>query len=254
MSGRGVALVNREFVRQTPVAPGGRIRQMAARRTWGEAAPADFEVVGIVDNEHFRGVESEAVPAFYVSTRQYPLRYASILVAAGSQEAGLGAAIRAAVRDAEPGASLGPMRPLDDIEADQQLLRTLTTDIVAGLALMALSLAGLGLHGLLTLIVSGQRQEIGIRLALGASRSQIANRIVRDSLVPVGVGIVAGVGLAQLAGGAIRSLLVDVSVLDPLVTATVCVLMLGVGLIASVVPARNASRVDPARTLRGSLN
>jgi putative ABC transport system permease protein len=158
--------------------------------------------------------------------------------------------IRAAVRDAEPGASLSRLRRLAAVAADQQLVRTLTTNVVGGLALSALVLASVGLHGLLTLMVSGRRRDIGIRLALGASRRSVVNRVIGDSLRPVLLGVGAGLMLAQLAGDAIRSMLVEISVLDPAVLIGVSGLMIAVGLLAAVVPARRAGRVDPARALR----
>jgi putative ABC transport system permease protein len=179
------------------------------------------------------------------------LTSASILVASASGDADMTAEIRAAVQEAEPRASLRRVRRLDDISADQQLVRTLTTDVVSSLALIALLLASVGLHGLLTLVVAGRRRDIGIRLALGASRGSVANRVIADSLQPVFLGVVMGLVLAQLAGDAIRSLLVDISVLDPAVLFGVAALMVAVGVLAAVVPARRASHVDPAIALRG---
>jgi predicted permease len=246
----GVALVNQAFIRRMPLSPGRRIRQGSARRTWGEAAPDEFVVVGIVEDERFRGAEEDVEPALYLSTRQFPLTSASIVVASTSDTADMAGDIRAAVRDAEPGASLSRIRRLDDVAADQQLVRTLTTNVVGGLALIALVLASVGLHGLLTLMVSGRRRDIGIRLALGASRRSVVNRVIGDSLRPGLLGVGAGLMLAQLAGDAIRSMLVEISVLDPAVLIGVSGLMIAVGLLAAVVPARRAGRVDPARALR----
>jgi ABC-type antimicrobial peptide transport system permease subunit len=134
--------------------------------------------------------------------------------------------------------------------ADQQLTRTLTTNLVGGFAALSLLLASVGLHGLLTLIVTGRRREIGIRLALGASRHSVARMVIRESVRPTIVGLGAGLLLAQLASDSIRALLVDITASDPWSLAAVTVFMLGVGFAAAAIPARQATRVDPARTLR----
>jgi ABC-type antimicrobial peptide transport system permease subunit len=108
-----------------------------------------------------------------------------------------------------------------------------------------------GLHGLLTLVVTGRRREIGIRLALGASRGTVAGLVIRESVRPVLIGLLTGLLLAQLASDSVRALLVDVTASDPWSLAGVTLFMIVVGVAAAAIPARHAASVDPARTLRG---
>jgi ABC-type antimicrobial peptide transport system permease subunit len=151
----------------------------------------------------------------------------------------------------EPSVSLTAATTLQGVQEDQQLTRTLTTNLVGGFAGLSLLLAMVGLHGLLSLIVNGRRREIGIRLALGASRGTVAGLVVRESVRPVLIGVLAGLLLAQLASDGVRALLVDITASDPWSMIGVTVFMLVVGLAAAAIPARQAARVDPARTLRG---
>jgi putative ABC transport system permease protein len=136
------------------------------------------------------------------------------------------------------------------VAADQRLARSLTTDLVGGFAALSLLLACVGLHGLLTLVVTGRRKEIGVRLALGAPRSTVAGLVIRESLRPMFLGLLLGLLLSQPASAGVRTLLVGVSPLDPLALTMVTVFMVAVGVTAAVLPARKAARVDPAVTLR----
>jgi predicted permease len=251
LSSAGVVMVNEAFMRRTPLTLGRRLRVSAPRFTWGDAAPEEFAIVGVVEDERFRGREADVEPAVYVSTRQFPLSDFVLLVRASRSPSDVGDALRALVRQVEPSVSLTAATTLQGVQEDQQLTRTLTTNLVGGFAGLSLLLAMVGLHGLLSLIVNGRRREIGIRLALGASRGTVAGLVVRESVRPVLIGVLAGLLLAQLASDGVRALLVDITASDPWSMIGVTVFMLVVGLAAAAIPARQAARVDPARTLRG---
>jgi putative ABC transport system permease protein len=250
LSSAGVVMVNEAFMRRTPLTLGRRLRVSAPRFNWGDAAPEEFAIVGVVEDERFRGLEADVEPAVYVSTRQFPLSDFALLVRASGPRSDFGDALRALVRQVEPSVSLTAATTLQGVQADQQLTRTLTTDLVGGFAALSLFLASVGLYGLLTLIVTGRRREIGIRLALGASRGTVAGLVIRESLRPMLIGVLTGLLLAQLASASVRALLVDISASDPWSLVGVTVFMLIVGLAAAALPARQATRVDPARTLR----
>jgi hypothetical protein len=221
----------------------------APRATWGTAAPDAFAVVGVVEDERMTGREGAPEPAVYVSTRQFPQTELSVVGRRAPGRPDAGVALRAAVREVESRASLGSVQALERIDADQRLSRTVTTDLVTAFAGVALLLAGMGLHSLLSLAVASRRREIGIRLALGATRGGVASLVVRDSVRAVGFGLVAGLTIAQLAGEGTRALLVDAQGSDLKLLAGVVVLMLGLGAATAVLPARRASRVDPVETL-----
>jgi len=250
LSSAGVVVVNEAFMRRTSLALGRRVRVSAPRFNWGDAAPEDFAIIGVVEDERFRGLEADVEPAVYVSTRQFPLHDFVLLVRSPRARSDFGDALRALVREVEPSISLTAAITMRSVQEEQQLTRTLTTNLVTGFASLCLLLASVGLYGLLTLIVSGRRREIGIRLALGASRGTVAGLVIRESVRPILIGLLAGLVLAQLAGNSVRALLVDVTASDPWSLAGVTIFMFFVGVVAAAIPARQATRVDPANSLR----
>lgn len=125
-----------------------------------------------------------------------------------------------------------------------------TAWITAILAVLAALLAALGLYGVLAHIVAQQRREIGIRMALGAGVSTVVRQVVRHACGMVAVGLVLGLAATATLTRVLASLLYGVSPLDPLALLLACGAMLGVGLLAAVLPARRAARVQPVTVLR----
>jgi putative ABC transport system permease protein len=118
------------------------------------------------------------------------------------------------------------------------------------LAVCALFLASLGIFGVVGYSVERRRQELGIRMALGAARQDLLRMVLRQGMTPVIPGLGAGVVGALLAGRLISSLLFDISANDPVTLATVVLVVAAVALVACFVPARRAMRVDPIVALR----
>ena len=254
----GVAVVNEAFVRAHggPVV-GRRLRTGAARMTWGTSAPEEFEILGVVENERFRGLELPSEPAVYLSTRQFAQTTFTLLIAtanatrAGSDPRAVAREVRAGVHAIEPGATVGAPRLLADILRDQLVARRVTADVIGGFAGSALALAALGVYGVLSMLVASRTREIGVRLALGASPSRIAGGVVRESMWNTAPGLVAGVGLAVFAGRLLESFLVGVNSSDPVTLALVVATMMSAAVLAALIPAMRAARVDPAIALRG---
>ena len=154
---------------------GRRIRTSTPQGMAGATAPAEFEIVGVVRNERFRGLEQPSQPAFYLSTRQFPQTDVSILARTSSDDAlDLATRVRAAVRAVDRAITFDSPTTLDRILAEQLVARRMTTGVIGGLAGAALALAALGLYGLLTVLVAARRRDIGVRLALGASPQRVA--------------------------------------------------------------------------------
>jgi putative ABC transport system permease protein len=247
----GVAVVNEAFAR----AAGGRVigrslRTSSARFTWGEAAQVDFRIVGVVENERSRGLEIPVGPAMYLSTRQFPQHGVTMLLRTGRDPLAFAAGVRAALRAAEPGATLSAPRELSSILADQLVARRVTTGVIGWFALAALALAALGLYGLLAMHVAGRTREIGVRLAIGASPAVVARQVVGESLVNAALGVALGAALALATGRALRGLLVGVSARDPITLGVVALVLLAVATLAALFPARRAALVDPMCALR----
>jgi predicted permease len=249
----GAVLVNEAFVRRAGAGPvlNRRIRSRTPQFNWGPGMPDEFRVVGIVEDERFRGLEHPAEPAVYMSTRQFPQRdFAMLVRTAGDPQAAM-SALRAAVRAIDPAAAIGRVRTLDAILREQLAERHMTTGVINGFAGAALALAVLGLYGLLILLVAGRMRETGIRIALGASPSAMVRQIVGTSVATAAIGVAAGILLALAAGSLLESLLVGISARDVTTVVVVSVLLLIVAAVTALPPARRAARIDPAIVLRG---
>ena len=213
--------------------------------------PGEFRIVGIVANERFRGLERPSEPAVYLSTRQFPQLQLVMLLRTTKDARSLAAPARDAVRRFDPSLPVETMSTLSAILAEQLVARRATTHVIDGFAAGALSLAALGLYGLLALLVASRTRETGVRLALGSSPQREAARVVGECAANAAIGVACGLVLALVSGRLIRSLLVGVTSGDPQTLLGVSIAMLIVALAAGALPAWRAARVDPATALRG---
>ncbi|HEY7505024.1 MAG TPA: ABC transporter permease [Gemmatimonadales bacterium] len=235
------------------------INQAAARRFFAGREPIGQRlafwgrsrtIVGIVADEHFRGVAEDAPPAVYPPIAQVPVASASLLVRAEGDLTGLVPAIREVVWSLDPQVALSDIEPLSHTLAASLARPRFTTLLLGGFAALGVVLACVGIHGVLSYAVTQRTRELGIRLALGAPRRRVLGQIVGQSLaltlVGIGIGLAGGLGLTRL----LRSLLFGVAPTDPAVFAATAVSLAAVGIAASCLPARRASRVDPMIALR----
>ena len=249
----GAAVINEAFARDLGGRVlGRRIRTDTPRALAGSAAPTEFEIVGVVRNERFRGLEQPSQPAFYLSTRQFPQTDLSILARTSSGDAlALAPRVRAAVRTVDRAITFDQPTTLDRILAEQLVARRMTTGVIGGLAGAALALAALGLYGLLTVLVAARRRDIGVRLAIGASPQRVARDVLGEGLRNAVGGAVVGILLALLAGRLVSGLLVDVTAADPWTLGAVAATLIAVAALAAVGPAWRAASVNPIAVLRG---
>lgn len=250
IDGPGVAVVNEAFAREAGGRVIGRRLRSGTPRFMYPAAPAQFEIVGVVNNERVGGLEQPAPPAYYLSTRQFPQTSLTILVRTTGDPLAMAPALRTALRAADPATTVDRPVPLRQILSDQLVARTVTTDLIGGFALTAVALAALGMYGLLAVLVSSRRRELGVRLAIGASPASVARLVIGDSLWNAGLGVVLGGVLSVITGRLIQGLLVDVSPHDPITLAVVVAALLSVAAVAALLPARRAARIDPVDALR----
>jgi predicted permease len=255
-SAGGVVVVNEAFARTAVdgVVLNRVLRSSVARLNWNDArVPSEFRIVGIVEDERFRGLEQPSQPAVYMSTRQFPQQQLAMLIRADVEPASIATSARERVRAFDPGVPVANLSALSSILAEQLVTRRATTQVINGFAGGALALAGLGLYGLLALLVSARMRETGIRLALGSSPAVEARRVVRECVASATLGIAGGLGLALLFGRLAQSLLVGVSPRDTPTLTVVSTAMLAVAACAALLPAWRAARVDPASVLRGEV-
>jgi predicted permease len=223
----GAVLINEALAREIGGrALGRRIRSGTPRFLYGNAAPNEFEIVGIVRNERSRGLEQPASPALYMSTRQFPQQTFALIARTAGEPSAIAADVRSAVRAIDPAITLSRPASVEALLAEQLVARRVTTEVISGFAIAALALAALGMYGLLAMLVAGRTREIGVRVALGASPGVVARTIVGDSLRNTAAGLAIGALLALAAGRLIESLLVGVSGHDPTTLAVVSAALL----------------------------
>jgi putative ABC transport system permease protein len=189
-------------------------------------------------------------PEVYYCYKQFPLYDPAIIVRTAGEPASLIAQIRRDIQAANSRAVITNVRTLEDVAdesiADQRLRAMLATIFSA----LALGLGMLGIYGVTSYTVEQRTHEIGIRVALGASRHQVANLIMAKALRLAGIGAGLGVAGAYLVARWISSLFFGVSASDPLALAAACLLLLAAAAVATAYPTRRALRVDPADALR----
>jgi putative ABC transport system permease protein len=208
-----------------------------------------FTVVGIVSDIRRKGLDQPAEPMVYLHYRQFTLPFFHIF-ARGANEAMLASDARVAVRVLDPDLPLGVVQTVAELRARSMAEPRFRTVLLGLFAALGLSLAAVGLFGVVSDGVGRRARELGIRMALGAERRQILRLILADGLRISAAGAALGL-LASLAlGRVIASFLFGVSAADPLTLGGVSVVLLGVAALASYLPARRASRLDPVLAIR----
>ncbi|HTV04273.1 MAG TPA: ABC transporter permease [Acidobacteriaceae bacterium] len=162
----------------------------------------------------------------------------------------MASAIRKAIWSVDRSVPIPAVRTLGGIMADSVANRRFEMDLLLVFAISALLLAGLGVYGVLTYSVVQRQKEIGLRLALGAQRGSIYGLVLRDGLLPVAVGTVAGIVITFALARLISSLLFGVSPYSPAITLAAAATLIGVGIVACLLPARKAANIEPMEALR----
>jgi ABC-type antimicrobial peptide transport system permease subunit len=158
--------------------------------------------------------------------------------------------IREVVRQVDAHLPLGEVRTMEEVKERSMRWAKQPTWVVGAFAGVAALLAALGLYGVVAHAVTQQRREIGIRMALGARPGDVVSSTLRSALSMLLVGLAAGLAGAFALTRALKSLLFEVSALDPVSLALACVVMTLVGILAALIPASRAARVDPTTALR----
>ncbi|HKJ91745.1 MAG TPA: ABC transporter permease [Longimicrobiales bacterium] len=241
------------------------VSESFARRYWpdGDAigkhfpfAFSDRTVVGIAGDVRVRGLDQPSEPQVYLSYQQVPdgslIFYIpkDLVVRSTTPPAALLPAVRRIVRAVDPDQPISNVQTMTAIVAGETASRRAQLDVFGALALLALLLAGVGIHGLLAFTVSQRSREIGVRMALGARRPAIARMVLKDGLVLAATGAVPGIVIAYAAGRAMRTLLAGVQPGDPATLATAVGLAVAITLLGSLLPALRAARVSPMDVMR----
>jgi putative ABC transport system permease protein len=250
----GVAIVNRAFARQfyPDGALGKRFHSIVSEHCAGCAPgkPAELEVVGIATDVHQQGLDHAAKPEMYLPFAQAPQIGFNIVLATNGNPGALSSAVRSTV------GALDHQTPVYDIATLEQRLseslaqRRLTMFLLSAFAALALLLAAIGVYGVISYAVVQRTQEIGIRVALGATRGSVLRLILRQQARMILLGSAAGLALAAGLTGIMSSLLYGVKPHDFATFAASWIVLTAIALLASAAPAVRATRTDPCVTLR----
>ena len=208
-------------------------------------------VIGVARTAKYNGIAEDPIPFIYQPIRQNYTPQATLHVRTDGDAAGLAGAVRGQILEIDPTLSVFNARTLDDQVANALEPLRINVVVLATFGGLALLLASIGLYGVANYSVGQRTREIGLRMALGASPSSVLTLVLGHGLLLVAAGLVTGVLLALALSAAIPpDLLPNVSARDPWTFAGTSVLLGAVALVASYIPARRATRIDPLIALR----
>ena len=210
-----------------------------------------MEIVGVVADAKLYGLDAPVEPAVYVPHAQHSGESSmAVVVRTEGDPAAIASAVRREILKLDPEQPISNVRTMDKVLSDSLMLRRVSMLLLTVFASLALTLATVGIYGLTAYSVSRRTHEIGLRVALGASQSQILRLVVGRGLVTSLIGAAIGVGAALMLTRGLSGMLYGVTATDPLVFAGVPLLLIAVSVLASYVPARKATRIDPLAALR----
>ena len=238
------------------------INEAAARQFWPNVDPVGkivalgqggledgAEVVGVVANVRYEGIESAPVPDVYVPVLQSP--GSGLLFVRSSLDAGvLASVVRRELRALDPNLPLTDIRMMQDVVRDSMWQPRASAWLLSTFAGLAVLLTAIGIFGVMAQTVSQRRAEFGIRLAIGAQASDVLKIVLRRAALMASAGIIAGLVGAFGLSTLMASLLYDVPARDPSTFAAVAGILGIVTLVAAYLPARRATRIDAIETLK----
>ncbi|HEX6973826.1 MAG TPA: ABC transporter permease [Vicinamibacterales bacterium] len=214
-------------------------------------------IAGIVGDVRQRGLDTPARPEVYFPHAQFQhfspnaqARSMVVVLKTAGDPSALAQAVRATVRELDPEVPAAQTRAMTTVIASSVRDRRLNMMLIGGFGVLALVLASVGLYGVLAFQVTERTREMGVRLALGASRGAVLRMIVGQGLRLVAIGLAAGVGVAAWLSSAVAPMLFEVAPRDVSVFLLVPATLFAAGLLACYIPARRAMRVDPVTALR----
>jgi putative ABC transport system permease protein len=209
-----------------------------------------MEVVGVVGDVKYSGLDVAPEPAYYMPYRQNPWNDQFVVVRSVSDPAALASAARQAVAALDKDVPVARLRTMDELMTASVAPPKFRTVLVTIFALVGLLLAAIGIYGVMAYAVAERTHELGVRIALGADRSAVLRLVLGEAIVLAAIGIALGLAGAFATTRLIQSLLFAVTPTDGLTFVAISALLGVTALVASYVPARRALRVDPMVALR----
>lgn len=253
------AMARLHFAREDPI---GRMLQVKLADLSGQSVEEDRPrvIVGVVGNVKHWGLSADAPPAMYVSHRQHAWvfpggtsmshLFRNLLIRTSSNPINLASALRQVVAQADKNQVVFDIMTMEQDLSEQLVYWRFYVKLYGIFSGLAVVLAVVGIYGVMSYSVSRRTREIGVRVALGAGRHSVLRLVVRQGLRLTLIGVAIGIAGAMALARLIANLLYGVKAIDPLTLGIVALLLAGVGLVASYIPARRAMKVDPVTALR----
>jgi putative ABC transport system permease protein len=254
LAGRDISLAD-----AATAPPVGLLNRSAVERYFGGGDPigqrlrfwgVEWLIVGVMGDERFKGIDQESEPAIYTPLAQAPQARVTLLVRAAGDPLRLVPLIRQAFRELDPEIPLFSVERLEETLSATMAQPRFTTALLGIFSSVTVLLALIGVHGLLGYSVAQRTRELGIRMALGATRREIRRMVLGQAARLAAAGVALGIVLALLGTRLLSSLLFGITATDPGTFALVTVFMLGTAAGAAWLPARRATGVNPMEALR----
>ena len=214
------------------------------------AGPRPREIVGVIADVRSFGLEEETHAELFFPYWQIPFGLLGVTLRTSVDPASLAAPLRDAVWSIDRDQPITHLMPMAQLADESLTFRRAGMTLAAGFGLLALVLAAIGIYGVLSYSVSRRTREMGIRVALGATPRGVARLVVREGLVMTGIGVAIGLAAALALSRFLQSLLYEVRPADPVTYVAVAVTLMTVAVLATWLPARRASSLDPITALR----
>jgi hypothetical protein len=245
-----VAVVNQAFVQQYLRGRDPMRTRFAAGYPTIDPSQAPTTIIGVVDDVRQKSLTMSGDPAYYTVADQTPFRRLWVIIHA--RQANLQAvqqSVRESIRAFDPAIAVD-FRTATDVVASTLQRQQVGMTLMLMFGVAAVLLAAVGIYGVIAYAATERRNEVATRLALGATPSNVFFLVLRQGRLLAGVGAIIGLALAYVAGRAVSSRLYAVQASDPVILGLAGGLVLGIALLATMIPAIRAARLDPARVLR----
>jgi putative ABC transport system permease protein len=247
-----VMVVNQSFAQK--FFPGEEVLGKKLKPGAGNGMPGGppwREIVGVVGDIRLWGTQREMEPAMYLPAGQLPTWCCLYSVVRTSLDpASLEVSVQRIVSSMDKDIPVTQVRTMNELMYSQLAQPRFATILLSTFAGLALVLTVVGLYGVMTYSVTRRTREIGVRMALGAERGAVLTMVLRDAAILMGVGIVLGIAAALISASVLQDMLYGTGSRNPVVLALVCVVVAVAGVVAALIPARRAAKVDPMVALR----
>jgi predicted permease len=252
--GPRVALINQELAAQ--LFPGGNaVGQLIYQPAFPGSPRIGYQVIGVVGNAKSRFISEEMRPSFYMSLAQTPVQGEDLLgtiimIKTETNPLALADAVQAQIHSLDPNLPIFNIETMEKHVGQALLLPRLAGTLFGVFGASGLLLASIGLYGVVNFAVKRRTREIGIRMALGAEHNAVVRMVAGQGALMVAIGLVFGLAISLAVSRVAAALLFGVSPTDPLTFAGVSLILIAVALVAVMLPARRAAKLDPMIALR----